>query len=369
MGIGLSKLIIPDSMKKLFSFFALAVVFLLLTGCPYGYKYDQGRFPADPVNFAAANSAYDDYNSTSPVIEDQRYLYFSSNRSSGGGQFDLVGENLRVMWDKETGRLVVDDKPHDWKDYGYTDSLFKKVNSSFDEFGPYSLPFLGYAGNAYRFTDLLVYANNAAGNLDLKFAWFEGQGENPKPSEGTYHGPLEIAFLNSPDDDAYLTFYGPGFVHYDYYAVDPSSIREIIFSSNRNGDHDLYMVNVPAETDIIAFLGQPSGPSPLPVSVLNSGHNDKCPYADGDLLVFASDRPGGFGGYDLYYAIRYGNNWSEPVNFGSRINTEYDEFRPIVAYNYEFVNDLMIFSSNRPGGKGGFDLYYAGIPRMHPSIE
>jgi hypothetical protein len=28
-----------------------------------------------------------------------------------------------------------------------------------------------------------------------------------------------------------------------------------------------------------------------------------------------------------------------------------------------FINDLMIFSSNRPGGKGGFDLYYAGIPR------
>ena len=36
---------------------------------------------------------------------------------------------------------------------------------------------------------------------------------------------------------------------------------------------------------------------------------------------------------------------------------------------YEFNNDFMIFSSNRPGGLGGFDLYYVGIPDIgHPAF-
>jgi hypothetical protein len=81
------------------------------------------------------------------------------------------------------------------------------------------------------------------------------------------------------------------------------------------------------------------------------------------MMVFVSDRPGGFGGFDLYYSTFDGSAWSDPVNFGEKINTEYDEYRPIILETDRrfFMNDFMIFSSNRPGGMGGFDLYYAGL--------
>jgi hypothetical protein len=78
-------------------------------------------------------------------------------------------------------------------------------------------------------------------------------------------------------------------------------------------------------------------------------------------MVFASNRPGGYGGFDLYYSEFRNGQWSEAKNFGERINTEYDEFRPITLHYWDFENTLMIFSSNRPGGKGGYDLYYTGI--------
>jgi hypothetical protein len=78
-------------------------------------------------------------------------------------------------------------------------------------------------------------------------------------------------------------------------------------------------------------------------------------------MVFVSNRSGGFGGYDLWYSKLISGVWSEPQNFGSTINTESDEYRPIIVKYKEIKNDLMIFSSNRSGGFGGFDLYYVGI--------
>jgi hypothetical protein len=69
-------------------------------------------------------------------------------------------------------------------------------------------------------------------------------------------------------------------------------------------------------------------------------------------------------GFDLYYSLFTDGTWSVPVNFSEEINSAYDEYRPVTIHNDAFANNLMIFSSNRPGGKGGFDLYHVGIAQM-----
>src|SRR6185312_873849 len=53
--------------------------------------------------------------------------------------------------------------------------------------------------------------------------------------------------------------------------------------------------------------------------------------ADGNLLIFASDRPGGYGDQDLYYSFRVGNEWSRPRNMGPPINTRNWETQPCLA--------------------------------------
>jgi hypothetical protein len=350
--------------RKIAAFSLMAGLLFLLTACPNGHKYEQGHFPYDPVNFVDVNSEYDDYNSTSPSIESNQYLYFSSNRNSNGQNFDIVGNNLRIFWDKDEGKLTIDTRFNDYKDYSYTDSLFGRMNTLFDEFGPYSLPSQVWDSNDYYYTDLIAFSNNESGNQDIKIVWFTGRGENPGPEDGSFNGPIPVSFLNTDSDDAYLTFYGDNFVIYDHYAYDLSSITDLLFCSNRNGTFDIFSAPVPSYMPLIDFLTGSNGTPVNPVSELNSNSDDKCPYACGHLLVFASNRPGGYGGYDLYYSQRNGDSWSEPVNFGERVNSQYDEYRPIVITNFEFTNDLMIFSSNRPGGKGGYDLYYVGIAKM-----
>lgn len=61
---------------------------------------------------------------------------------------------------------------------------------------------------------------------------------------------------------------------------------------------------------------------------INSEYSDFAPIimADGSTIIFASNRPGGHGGYDLYKTqVMSGGAWSDPVNLGDEINTKYDD--------------------------------------------
>ena len=83
----------------------------------------------------------------------------------------------------------------------------------------------------------------------------------------------------------------------------------------------------------------------------NTGYPSFSP--DGKTLYFASDRPGGFGGFDIYSVKRLGRSWSQPENLGPKINTPGNEISPF--YN---GNDLMFASDWHPGF-GGFDIFRA----------
>ncbi len=75
---------------------------------------------------------------------------------------------------------------------------------------------------------------------------------------------------------------------------------------------------------------------------------------DGEWLLFAGNFGSkGFGDYDLYISYNTPKGWSEPFNLGSAINTEYWESSPSLSPD----KNALYFSSNRPGGFGGKDLY------------
>lgn len=75
---------------------------------------------------------------------------------------------------------------------------------------------------------------------------------------------------------------------------------------------------------------------------------------DGNTLYFVSDKPGGFGGKDIYMAKKDGASFSKPVNLGERINTPGNEVFPTVRQNGE-----LYFSSDYHMGMGGLDIFKA----------
>jgi outer membrane protein OmpA-like peptidoglycan-associated protein len=75
---------------------------------------------------------------------------------------------------------------------------------------------------------------------------------------------------------------------------------------------------------------------------------------DGEWLIFAGNFPGkGDGDFDLFISYNTPTGWSEPVNMGYNINTEFWESSPSLSPD----KNALYFSSNRPGGYGGKDLY------------
>lgn len=342
---------------------------LVVIGCDkrQPVQYNQGTFPELVTNLGDINSVDDDYNSTAPSFGNVMPLLFSSKRG-GRSDFNFVRETLNYTFDKRSGIFSFDNKP-----YGGLDVVQEqipigwaadKVNSNGNELGPYIKSYerdlIRDGMNRHYAEYLLLFASDRTGHLDIYLT--HNYHDNPTGSPSVsgsasalnnkqFVEPVMLPFLNSPADDAYPTF--------------DKSNRSIYFTSNRAGTFDIYKAALPviAATEWQSILPALEDVAIEKVAELSSTSDDKCPFILENILVFSSNRPGGLGGYDLYYSKWDGSHWSTPVNFGPTVNTASDEYRPILTSQMDYTNQLMIFSSNRPGGKGGFDLYMTGIQK------
>jgi len=320
---------------------------LTLSACwPHGYNYNYGELPETPVNLQDFNSEYDDYNSTAPSLGYLIPFCFSTNRKSNGGDFDVIYEPMNVNFDKTTGVLKVTNVYDNWgilaEDYGKVLQAVKRINGEGNEFGPYLL--YDREGDVYDFKLVLMYASDVGGDFDIGFTY---NTDSTGFSEST---PVE--FLNSEAND--------------YYPCFNKDFSEIYFCSDReNGVFNIYHTHSHvADSMIIRALKETETHTVEKESILSADSDDKCPFIFENTLVFTSNRSGGFGGFDLYYSKFIDGQWSIPVNFGEEINTEYDEYRPILFdEGVDNNRNMMVFSSNRPGGLGGFDLYFVGVSK------
>lgn len=85
---------------------------------------------------------------------------------------------------------------------------------------------------------------------------------------------------------------------------------------------------------------------------INSKGRDNFPEVNNGLLYFSSDRPGGLGGLDVYM-VPSQDLFTKPVNIGVPLNSKYDDFSFVINGKTR----RGYFTSNRPEGKGGDDLY------------
>jgi hypothetical protein len=355
-------------MKKVLNTVLVSSLAFILWGCPNGFnkhKYTKAYFPAKATNLDIINSEFDDYNSVLPETHFGKRLVFSSNRQTSGENFNIIGEDFHAAWYWDDGNLVVD-KYGNWQNTDFILSLLSDVDKNGNQFGPYMIGKDTVIGDTYKRYNFFTFSTNADGDLYHQEYFYNLSDDLNTAGENSEH--FTIKFLDDSHQQRYVSFFGTGISTIDAWNIDTKLFTDIYFDESNGTSHDIFSIHKPDTLDFNSFLKSDIDYIKNLQEALSSSSDDRCPYVNGNFIVFTSNREGGYGGYDLYYSYYYNGNWQEPINFGPGINTEYDEFRPVSVQVMNFANDLMIFSSNRHGGMGGFDLYYVGIEKINPIL-
>lgn len=238
-------------------------------------------------------------------------LYFASNRPGGFGDFDI--------WVSE--RAARNDE------WGPPMNLGSIINTSFNDRAP------GLSRDGHT----LFFATTRPGGLGNLDIWASHR-DHTHDNFG-WEPPVHLGTgLNSTAND-----FGP-----NYLANDDSGIPSLTMGSNRAGSFDIYVSEL-----------QPDGswgPATM-IAELSTSFNELRPTVrpDGIEMFFDSDRPGGTGMRDVWTSRRDSifSPWSAPEPLGPAINTSAQDGFPSLSSD----GRSLIFTSNRPGGPGGSDLY------------
>jgi hypothetical protein len=201
-------------------------------------------------------------------------------------------------------------------------NLGPEINSPFAEINPY----------ISKQENLMVYSSNRSQSFNIYVS------KKNKLETGWTKSKLAGNYVNSVNDE-YVAGLSPNgknlFIHYNEY----NGFEDINMSTRQKG---LYreLIN--------------------PGSKVNSIYREEGAFmtSDGDTLYFASDRPGGYGGFDLYFSLRLPDGtFGQPINMGETINTKYDDNYP----NLSPDGNRFYFASKGHNSIGGYDLFYCTL--------
>ncbi len=321
------------------------------------------------------NSPYDDFNAVAvpPPLKMDAFIVFASNASTQGENFTLETGRLKLKQDPYPSRLQ--DRPPAPEIITHRTGPFALMpESAHNHLGP--TPLVSSIVSERPYEETFSHYMTLSLNLNKEPLPWSKKGELPSGGvwmfDSDQAGSRNLYFLD--ENGQPRPFFGNLAGADNAYATYDFKRHELYFSSNRSGRFQIYRYrNTGQDTRFSQWLGDESLAGKIePALEFSAQGNTLAPYIEGNLLVFASDRPGGYGGYDLYASRFKDGKWQEPFNMqkimpqGVELNTAANEFRPsIMTMSLKDYHQLklLIFSSDRPGGLGGYDLYLSAFPQ------
>ncbi|MFK8054606.1 MAG: SPOR domain-containing protein [Saprospiraceae bacterium] len=260
------------------------------------------------------------------------YAYLSALSLMEAGQYGPAVEKLaeaallghpqvETLADRLTYAQAHENEPSAWR----ISNEF--VNTAGDEFG------------AQPFKDFTVFASEREGS------------------------PAKL-FLSSRDDNNFLRVPRP--VHkvltnqdHDAPVAYSPSGELVAFTRNNFQQGERFLPDAGWELSLLLGIANEEGDFQAGKPFVHNGPGFNTGFPafspNGESLYFASDRPGGQGGYDLYVSKRTASGWGTPVNLGESVNTPGNEISPFA------VGNSIYFSSDNLPGFGGMDIYRADL--------
>ncbi|WP_317899956.1 hypothetical protein [Aurantibacillus circumpalustris] len=170
-------------------------------------------------------------------------------------------------------------------------------------------------------------------NIDDIELYYEDIFITRKLNDTLWSTPTGIGELNTNTHDAAVS-------------LNADATELFVYRNRGEGKGDLYL----------SELNGDKWTKPTLQIKLNSPEWDgsACFIPNEEKIIFASERKGGYGGKDLYYAERIKDNmWANITNLGPEINSKYDEDAPFVTSD----SRILFFSSNNKNSLGGYDIF------------
>lgn len=165
--------------------------------------------------------------------------------------------------------------------------------------------------------------------------------DDDAPQFSDWSAPVNLgSVVNSPSADIEVAISKDG--------------RSLYFASNRAGGFGRQDIWVSQR----ASVEDPWGPPQNLGADINTAFDDRTPMitTDGHRMYFSSDRPGGFGGTDIYVSRRRDKRddlaWQAPENLAGGVNTSFNENLPFY-FDDDATGPVLYFNSNRPAGAPG----------------
>ena len=188
---------------------------------------------------------------------------------------------------------------------------------------------------------IVFQSNRPGGQGGMDFWLSENRNYKDRTGKPSWMEPINLNELST------IGFDGPFTIQFD----EEGRPKEIYFTSIRteatgkDGFKGLNIYYTHRESSLDKWS------IPIHLNDLNSDFDDKMPAIspDGKYLVFSSNRPGGFGEFDLWISERVHNaddpnpKWSRPINIGNKVNTKDNEIMPYFHYD----NLTLYFSTDR----------------------
>ncbi|NBB88280.1 MAG: OmpA family protein [Bacteroidetes bacterium] len=275
----------------------------------------------------------------------------------------------RALLDCESGQVIQAKGQH-----AFVHNMETSVNSAHDELAPSYLSFEGQEG--LIFSRRMDYPK---GRQDKYSAFFLPHHLEQPRSIKLGGDAAGLIYTIDPINNQVIMYSGN---RWPYGKIEAYSLRDTTHPLNRKssfespakgkyGDTDLFWMS----EDCIIFAAQMesgkggydlyrscktqngwSRAEPLPGVVNTPWHERSASvHPNGKILFFSSDRPGGLGGFDVYYSKWNGRKWGVPINIGLGVNSLADE----LFLRWGGDGHTAYLSSNRPGSYGNFDLYQA----------
>lgn len=210
--------------------------------------------------------------------------------------------------------------------------------------------------------DNIVYFSSARNDARKNYGWtnepFLDFYKSVLGDDGVYSDPTTVSELNSKFHDGTLTISADGNTCYFSSESFKNKAFEKVKSLNSKFSQ-IYLYKASKVGDVWGNIKL------LPFNSKEYSTGNPSLSRDGKTLYFSSNRPGSMGGVDIWKVSVDGDTYGEPLNLGTKVNTEGNENFPFIADD----NNTLYFASSGKQGLGGLDVFQVDISKGTEAVN